>query len=162
VLDRDCFDEAYSSFKRVRAETSDSFLDDDEAIRVDFAILCSQIRKEKQQRVSTLDLFRLPEYRKRLGIGFIMMVGAQATGTQIINSESDVPSGRNFLFDANGTQDYGPLLYANLGFDTVRQLIIQAGWISFSPIGNAVNALIVDKVGRIKLLCTSNLVTSIF
>lgn len=88
MLDRDRFDEAYSSFKRVRAETSDSFLGDETAIRDDFAFLHSQILREKEQRLSTLDLFRIPEYRKRLGIGFIMMVGAQTTGTQIINSES--------------------------------------------------------------------------
>lgn len=49
--------------------------------------------------------------------------------------------------------DYGPLLYANLGFDTVRQLIIQAGWISVSPFGNLINALVVDRVGRVKMLC---------
>jgi hypothetical protein len=133
-------------------------LGDEEAIRSDFAVLSSQIQQEKQSRVSTIDMFRLPEYRKRLGIGFIMMVGAQATGTQIINSESNIPSGRNFLVDADGAQDYGPLLYKNLGFDTVRQLIIQAGWISFSPIGNGLNALIVDKVGRVKMLGKLNLI----
>ncbi|KIX09803.1 uncharacterized protein Z518_00884 [Rhinocladiella mackenziei CBS 650.93] len=133
LLDRDCFDEAYLSFKRVRAETSDSFLNDEDAIRADFAVLHSHILHEKQQRLSTWDLFRLPEYRQRLGIGFIMMVGAQTTGTQIINN-------------------YGPLLYANLGFDTVRQLIIQAGWISVSPFGNWLNALTMDRVGRVKML----------
>ncbi|KIX99383.1 uncharacterized protein Z520_04959 [Fonsecaea multimorphosa CBS 102226] len=133
LLDHDRFDEAYSSFKRVRAETSDSFLDDEDAIRADFTLLHSQILEEKQEQLSTLDLFKLPGYRKRVGIGFIMMVGAQATGTQIINN-------------------YGPMLYKNLGFDTVQQLIIQAGWISVSPFGNAINALFVDKVGRVKML----------
>lgn len=90
MLDRDRFDEAYSSFERVRAETSDSFLGDEAAIRDDFAILCAQILQEKEQKVSTLDLFWLAAYRKRLGIGFIMMVGSQTTGTQIINSESNI------------------------------------------------------------------------
>lgn len=44
------------------------------------------------------------------------------------------------------------MLYANLGFNTVRQLIIQAGWISVSPVGNFINAMVVDKVGRVKML----------
>lgn len=44
------------------------------------------------------------------------------------------------------------MLYARLGFDTVRQLIIQAGWISVSPFGNWINALVVDRVGRVKML----------
>jgi hypothetical protein len=86
VLDHDHFDEAFKSFKRVRAETSDAFLGDEEAIKADFAILRDQILYEKQQEISTWDLFKLPHYRKRLAVGFIMMVGAQATGTQIINS----------------------------------------------------------------------------
>lgn len=86
VLDHDRADEAYVSFKKVRAETSDDFLDDEDAIRADFALLNGQIANEKHHHVSTLDLFRLPRYRKRLAIGVIMMVGAQATGTQIINS----------------------------------------------------------------------------
>jgi MFS family permease len=48
--------------------------------------------------------------------------------------------------------DYGPSLYASLGFDSVTQLIIQGGWITVCPVGNFINSLIVDKVGRTRLL----------
>lgn len=48
--------------------------------------------------------------------------------------------------------DYGPELYASLGFDSVNQLIIQGGWITVCPVGNFINSLIVDRVGRTRLL----------
>jgi hypothetical protein len=48
--------------------------------------------------------------------------------------------------------DYGPLLYSNLGFNTVQQLLIQSGWISVCPFGNWINALVVDKFGRTRML----------
>lgn len=86
VLDQDRYEEAYESFKRVRAESSDAFLNDEAALRADFAILREQIIFEKQQHLSFWDLFRLPHYRKRLIVGFVTMVAPQVTGTQIIYS----------------------------------------------------------------------------
>lgn len=44
------------------------------------------------------------------------------------------------------------MLYSGLGYGSTDQLLLQAGWISFAPIGNLFNALIIDKVGRVKLL----------
>jgi Sugar (and other) transporter len=43
-------------------------------------------------------------------------------------------------------------LYAGLGFGTVPRLLIQCGWITVCPIGNFINSLIVDRVGRTRLL----------
>jgi hypothetical protein len=48
--------------------------------------------------------------------------------------------------------DYGTILYSGLGYGPTNQLLLQAGWISFAPVGNLFTALIVDKVGRVKLL----------
>lgn len=48
--------------------------------------------------------------------------------------------------------DYGPSLYKALGFDSVSQLVIQGAWITVCPIGNFINSLIVDRVGRTRLL----------
>ncbi|KAK6374009.1 hypothetical protein LTS17_007979 [Exophiala oligosperma] len=86
LLDQDRYEEAYESFKRVRAESSDAFLNDEAALKADFAILREQIIFEKQQHLSFWDLFRLPHYRKRLIVGFVTMVAPQVTGTQIIYS----------------------------------------------------------------------------
>lgn len=48
--------------------------------------------------------------------------------------------------------DYGPTLYKALGFTTVSQLLIQSGWVSVCPFGNAINSVLVDRVGRTRLL----------
>lgn len=45
-------------------------------------------------------------------------------------------------------KDYGPQLYANLGHGVGASLIIQAGWISWGIIGNSINAVLLDRVGR--------------
>jgi MFS family permease len=48
--------------------------------------------------------------------------------------------------------NYGPTIYASLGFDTEYQLIFQCGWISVGIVFNLVGALIMDKTGRRPLL----------
>ena len=48
--------------------------------------------------------------------------------------------------------NYGPSLYSSLGFGTVSQLVLQGAWITVCPFGNLLNALIVDKTGRTRLL----------
>lgn len=48
--------------------------------------------------------------------------------------------------------NYGPTIYAALGYDTEYQLIFQCGWISVGIIFNAVGALIMDWTGRKPLL----------
>ncbi|EXJ61686.1 hypothetical protein A1O7_02115 [Cladophialophora yegresii CBS 114405] len=133
LLDHDRYEEAFASFKHVRAESSDAFLNDEAALRADFAILREQIIFEKQQQLSFWDLFRLPHYRKRLIVGFVTMVAPQVTGTQII-------------------YNYGSQLYKSLGFNTLEQLLLSCGWITFSPFGNWFNGLVVDKMGRVRML----------
>ena len=53
---------------------------------------------------------------------------------------------------ANPRTDYGPFLYKKLGFTVVDQLLIQSGWITVCFFGNIINALIVYKVGRVRML----------
>ena len=48
--------------------------------------------------------------------------------------------------------NYGPTIYASLGYDTEYQLIFQCGWISVGIIFNLVGALIMDWTGRKPLL----------
>ena len=44
--------------------------------------------------------------------------------------------------------NYGPLQYQALGYDTEDQLRLQCGWITTSVFTNAIGALIMDRVGR--------------
>lgn len=48
--------------------------------------------------------------------------------------------------------NYGPTIYASLGYDSEYQLIFQCGWISVGVLGNLIGALIMDFTGRRPLL----------
>ena len=48
--------------------------------------------------------------------------------------------------------DYGPSLYAGLGYNTKDTLLIQSGWITTIVFGNVINAFALDKFGRRPLL----------
>ena len=88
VLDHDRVDEAYQSFRKVRAESSDSVIDHDDVVRTDFAMLQGQILHERLNAVTFIDLFKQPSLRKRCIIGWLTMFGAQGTATLVINSMS--------------------------------------------------------------------------
>ena len=121
--------EAFQAFNATRAESSE----DSASIELEFDALVQQIKMEEGEPTSFSDLFRIPSLRKRCIVGFLALFAAQGTATLVINN-------------------YGPYLYRSLGFNTVQQLVIQGGWISVCPFGNLFNALVVDKVGRCKLL----------
>ncbi|KIW78380.1 hypothetical protein Z517_08215 [Fonsecaea pedrosoi CBS 271.37] len=103
------------------------------AVREEFRLLAAQTAQEMKDDVPLSAFFTRPNLFKRCVIGFGVMFAAQGTFTLVINN-------------------YGPILYKGLGFSTVDQLLIQAGWISVCPGGNVINALIVDKIGRTRLL----------
>lgn len=48
------------------------------------------------------------------------------------------------------------MLYGRLGFDTVQQLLMQCGWITVGAVGNGINALVVDRLGRVKMFSRYN------
>ncbi|KAK5047302.1 hypothetical protein LTR84_006824 [Exophiala bonariae] len=133
LIMRNRVDEALEAFKATRAETSDVLLSDEEGLRQDFEHLHRQTMHELQHVVPFKRFLVQKSLRKRCIIGFLTMFGAQCTATIVINN-------------------FGPMLYGSLGFGTVAQLGIQAGWVSTAPFGNLINAMIVDRVGRVRLL----------
>ncbi|OJJ42420.1 hypothetical protein ASPZODRAFT_76938 [Penicilliopsis zonata CBS 506.65] len=132
LLDQNRVEEARRAFEAVRADESDADVPDD-AVESEFRAMQAQIRSEHAQEHTVMDLFHSAAMRKRCLIGFAVLFGCQGTGTLVINN-------------------YGPLLYESLGFSSVAQLLIQCGWISVCPIGNLINSLLVDRVGRTRLL----------
>lgn len=133
LIDQDRVEDAYKAFKAVRAETSDNIVNNEQAIQDEFKLLQGQILHERTEAISTWDLLRLPHFRKRCIVGFLILFGCQGTGTLVINN-------------------YGPTLYKALGFGTVDQLLLQAGWISVCPFGNLINSLLVDRIGRTRMV----------
>ncbi|CAG9996134.1 unnamed protein product [Clonostachys byssicola] len=92
-----------------------------------------RLEQDKLLPRSWAAIFKIRSYRMRAIVGFLTMFCGQCTATQIINN-------------------YGPSLYASMGFDSTRQLLITAGWISVGILSNFASALLLDRVGRVKLM----------
>lgn len=115
-------------------------------------MLRAQLNVERNQHLEWKDFWLRPSLRKRCIIGFLVLFGAQGTATLVINSTMHAPL-ENGVRRLTATTDYGPSLYKSLGFGTVQQLLIQAGWITVCPFGNLINAFLVDRVGRVNMIC---------
>ncbi|KZO89794.1 general substrate transporter [Calocera viscosa TUFC12733] len=61
-------------------------------------------------------------------------------------------TGANMLCGTQVIANYGPLLYAALGFSSEQSLLIAAGWITLSVALSIIAASVVDRVGRVPLL----------
>lgn len=94
--------------------------------------------QKQTERDRTLDpgwwaMFTKKGYRRRTALAMGFAFVGQSTGVLVINN-------------------YGPTLYATLGYDTKQQLEFQCGWITVGIIFNAVGALVMDRVGRKPLM----------
>ncbi|KAK5057651.1 hypothetical protein LTR84_011652 [Exophiala bonariae] len=132
LMERDRGEECLAILRKIHADASDPH---GEFAQREYNQIRQQITYEKALPTSWGSILEIPSYRKRLFVGFGCMFFAQCTGTQVINN-------------------YGPLLYKNLGFSTANALIIQAGWITWGIIGNFINAVLLDRVGRKWLMST--------
>ena len=127
---------------------------DQEYARGEFYQMQKQIQLDQTLNPTWMEMFTRPSYRKRLilacGFAFI----GQSTGVLVINN-------------------YGPTIYAALGYGTLDQLILQCGWITLSIPSNLIGVsrrasvhslphanlvaqvCIVDRVGRRPLMLIS-------
>ncbi|KAK5071465.1 hypothetical protein LTS08_004791 [Lithohypha guttulata] len=106
---------------------------DQEFAREEFYQMSKQAEVDRKLDPGWIELFRRPSYRKRCVLAMSFAFIGQSTGVLVLNN-------------------YGPTIYAALGYDTEYQLIFQCGWISVGIIFNAVGALIMDWTGRRPLL----------
>ncbi|KAK6364416.1 hypothetical protein LTS17_012181 [Exophiala oligosperma] len=127
LLLKDRIDEARRMFHRAHSASHES--EGNAAVDHEFHQLHAQILQEKHKSVAFKDLILESSLRKRTLLGFLTLFGCQAAGTQVINN-------------------YGPSLYAGLGFGTTDTLLIQSGWITVVVFGNMINTVILDKFGR--------------
>ncbi|KAI1628310.1 general substrate transporter [Exophiala viscosa] len=131
LLTKDQPDQALKAFKACRTESGPQ--NDEHAILEEFHLLHMQVLEEMKEFVPLKAFFTRPALRKRCFIGWLTMAAGQMTGTIVINN-------------------YGPFLYKKLGFSVTNQLLIQCGWISVCWLGNAFNAAVIDRIGRVRLL----------
>ncbi|KIW84807.1 hypothetical protein Z517_00195 [Fonsecaea pedrosoi CBS 271.37] len=103
-------------------------------VKEEFYALLKQLELEKLRGAGGYkELFTGWPNRKRLLLGFFTVFGGQCTATIVINN-------------------YGVILYTALGYVAPTTLAFTAGWVTVGVGGNALSALIVDRVGRVRLL----------
>lgn len=95
--------------------------------------ISAAIEVDKHLDSSWVSMVRKPAYRKRALFIIGVVLGVQSSGVLVINN-------------------YGPTIYASLGFDVNTQFIYQIGWITLSLGGGLISPLIIDRVARNKLL----------
>lgn len=130
MLLKDRVEDALEMFNRAHLGHDNT---NETAENTEFQLLHAQIAEEKHMPAGFKDLFTHPSLRKRTLLGFLCLFGSQAAGTQVINN-------------------YGPSLYAGLGYGTTETLLIQSCWITTIVFGNIINAMALDKFGRRLLL----------
>ncbi|KAH7168211.1 hypothetical protein DER46DRAFT_500456 [Fusarium sp. MPI-SDFR-AT-0072] len=131
LLQNDRPEEALAVLKRLHASAQDSEF---QFARKEFNDMQQQIGIEKNAgRDSYLDLLTKRSMLKRVVVGFLTMFGAQCTGTLVINN-------------------YGTVLYSNIGYEGRIAIAFTAGWVTVSIAGNTITAIFVDKIGRVKFM----------
>jgi len=88
-------------------------------------------------------MFAKPSYRKRTLIGMSTTACIQFSGILVINN-------------------YGPLIYSRLGFDTNKQLIYAAAWLTLAWGAGCIALLVVDRMPRPKLIAIGLMGCSVF
>ncbi|KAM0208789.1 hypothetical protein ACHAQD_011476 [Fusarium lateritium] len=126
LVEHDQHERAEIILKRIYRDTSDPT---NHGAQVEFAQIRAQVELERHLPSSWSSLFTVPHYRKRALIGFTTLLAGQLTGTTVINN-------------------YGPSLYAALGHGTSDSLALSAGWLTEGLVCNAINAVLLDYVGR--------------
>lgn len=109
--------------------------EDQEYARSEFYQMQKQAEFDKALEPTYRAMFFKPSYRKRTFLACFFAFIGQSTAVLVINN-------------------YGPLLYKALGYDTLGQLKLQVGWITMGTPANLLGACIMDRVGRKPLMLT--------
>ncbi|OAG40005.1 hypothetical protein AYO21_05686 [Fonsecaea monophora] len=105
--------------------------------REEFVQIQRQLFLERSNRVPGLfKMFTIPSYRKRLFYGFFLQAMCQSTGVLVISN-------------------YMVTTLNNLGLSGSTPLLILAVYNSWAAILNYINALILDRFGRIRIVTTA-------
>ncbi|KAK7883526.1 hypothetical protein LTR67_011102 [Exophiala xenobiotica] len=100
---------------------------------VEFVQIRKQMEVDRRLPSSYISMFTKPSYRKRTMIAIALSVAGQFSGILVINN-------------------YGPTLYAGLGFDTNLQFLYQGGWITLAFGCGCLSLLFIDHFPRNKFV----------
>ena len=104
-----------------------------EMARAEMTQIVAQVNAEKDLPHSFWYILSNAHLRKRAYCSILIFAMVQSSGLLVIF---------NLM----------PILFGQLGFDSVLQLGLSIVWVSLALLGGTFNALIVDRVGRVKLL----------
>ncbi|KAH6648122.1 hypothetical protein BKA67DRAFT_683474 [Truncatella angustata] len=107
---------------------------EDSFARQEFMQIKGQVEIDRHSELSWLGLWRTAATRKRLLFGFFVIAAAQSSGVLVINN-------------------YQIILYEGLGITGWKALLLLGVYTSWAAFMNWVNAWLLDRVGRIKLMC---------
>ena len=132
LIDKDRKQEALAVLRKLHNRSDDP---DDTLAKEEFYQIQMQIELERASGLnkSWSTLFKKPSYRKRLILGFATQFIAQSTGVLVVNN-------------------YQILLYKSLGITGSLPLLLNAIYNGLAASMNFINSLLLDRIGRIKVM----------
>ncbi|RFU33599.1 hypothetical protein B7463_g2768, partial [Scytalidium lignicola] len=128
LKDRD--EEGFAVLRKLHHRATDP---DEILAREEFLQIRQQVALDATQDTSIKGLWKQPSIRKRLLLGLFVQFIAQSTGVLVINN-------------------YQVILYNGLGLNGATPLLLYAVYNTLAASLNVVNSLIIDRVGRVRLL----------
>ncbi|KAK5019535.1 MFS transporter [Cryomyces antarcticus] len=124
LLMKDRYEEAEKQLKRLHTP---------EEAAHELQQISNQMRVDRTLPSSYWIMLKKPSYRKRVLIALGTTCGIQFSGILVINN-------------------YGPILYASLGYDVPKQLVLLGGWITLAFGCGCLGVFIIDRMPRPKLI----------
>lgn len=145
-------DKTAEAWKILQSLHLDKHDPNDEFAKREFVQIYEQMRFDRQQDTSWKLIFTRPSYRKRALISALLSYFIMSAGLIVIQSKMIPPF---FGMTANRViLDYGVTLYAQLGYEGVDTLILQAGYTVTLCVCSIIAITFVDKVSRRNLIGT--------
>ncbi|TKA76547.1 hypothetical protein B0A49_01803 [Cryomyces minteri] len=124
LLMKDRFEEAEATLNKLHAP---------EEAAIELVQIRNQMQIDRVLPTSYWAMFARPSYRKRSFLALGTTCSIQFSGILVINN-------------------YGPTIYAGLGYSTERQLLLQGGWITLAFGAGVLALFVVDRLPRPKLI----------
>lgn len=121
-----------------------------EEAAVEIAQINAQMQIDRTLPSSYWHMFKKPSYRKRSLLAIGTTCSIQFSGILVINSKHLIIACE--IAKDNQCADYGPTIYAGLGYGTQKQLLLFGAWITLAFGAGVLALLVVDRMPRPKLI----------
>jgi hypothetical protein len=162
VLSNEQPEKAWEVIAKLHADPNDP---SGEFAREEFHQMSEQIARDSLTygNVTILDMFRKPQFRKRMVAAALVMASSQLTGNLVIYSTSLIPSSASspstkirFDADTHGKTGNIAILYKGLGLSDTLSLVVSGIYITWACVCNFINASFLDRFGRVRSMRMSD------